>query len=103
MTMTLSMRLFARIASLEAARDWTTAADDALRLNATSVPVERHDHLGWNWLVLASENSSAKPWRPPFRWNRAPPHHCREKTLSCRKKKRATDLPSVRLKPISPS
>jgi hypothetical protein len=22
-----------------------------------------------------------------FRWSRAPPHHCREKTLSCRKKK----------------
>jgi hypothetical protein len=48
-------RLFARIAKPDgvAARGWTTAADDALRLNASSVPVERHDHLGWNWLVVA--------------------------------------------------
>jgi hypothetical protein len=34
-------RLFARIANLDgvAARDWTIAADDALRLNATSVRI----------------------------------------------------------------
>jgi hypothetical protein len=32
-------------------------------------------------------NFAAKPWQPAFRKNRAPPHHCREKTLSCRKKK----------------
>jgi hypothetical protein len=34
-------RLFARIANLDgvAAPDWTVAAEDALRLNATSVPV----------------------------------------------------------------
>jgi hypothetical protein len=36
-----------------------------------------------------------------FRWNRAPPHHCREKTWSCRKKKRALVLPTVRRNEIT--
>jgi hypothetical protein len=37
-------------------------------------------------------NFFAKPWQPPFRWKRAPPHDCREKILSCRKRKTRLDF-----------
>jgi len=75
----------------EAARLRFDSESETARLNAVQL-----SNLTAAWQI--GKTFPQNHGGPPFR---APPHHCHEQTLSCRKKKRATNRPSVRLNGIT--